>query len=65
MATPTEALHELNKIKERHEFLKSEILRLLDENIRITNQLNVYGKEVEKMEEIYVELMSDLTTENG
>lgn len=61
MATPTEALHELNKIKDRHEFLKSEILKLLDKNDEIINQLNVYGKEVENLEENYVELISDLT----
>lgn len=61
MATPTEALCELNKIHERHEFLKTEILKLLDENKRIIDKLNLYSDEVEKIEENYVELISDLT----
>ena len=65
MATPTEALNELNKIKDKHEFLKTEILKLLDENKIIINKLNGYSDELEKMEESYVELMSDLTTNNG
>ena len=65
MTTPTEALTGLNKIKDRHDFLKVEILKLLDENKLIIDKLNIYSDELEKLEEIYVELIGDLTTENG
>ena len=65
MATPTEALNKLNKIKDKHEFIKIEILKLLDENKIIINKLNEYSDELEKIEETYVELMSDITANNG
>ena len=65
MATPTEALNGLNKIKERYDFLKAEILRLLDEDEAIKNKINIYLQEIESMEETYVDLIGDLTPSNN
>ena len=58
--TPTEALYELNKLKERYFFLKSEILNLLDEDVNIKNKINDYLKEIKYLEEKYVDLMDKL-----
>lgn len=60
MATPTEALNGLNKIKERHEFLKAEIIKLLDEDNIIKDKINNHLREVEELEKKYVELIGDL-----
>jgi hypothetical protein len=61
MATPTQALHELNVIKERYDFIKSEIFKLLNEDQLLKNKINEYLKEVEYLEIKYVDLIGDLT----
>jgi hypothetical protein len=61
MATPTQALHELNVIKERYDFIKSEIFKLLNDDQLLKNKINEYLKEVEYLEIKYVDLIGDLT----
>ena len=61
MATPTEALVNLNKINERYLFIKQEIYKLLDEENKIREKINNYLIEIEEMENNYVDLMGDLT----
>jgi archaellum component FlaC len=59
--TPTQALSELNKIKEKHEYIKSEMIKLIELDNKIKNQINEYLNEFEKLEENYVKLMDVLS----
>ena len=65
MATPTEALNELNNINNKYILLKNETLKLLDEENRIREKINDNLEIIRGMEEKYVYLMEDLTVKEN
>ena len=58
--TPTDLLHELNKVKGEHEAIKSEIQNLLDHVGAIEKSINSKLERLEETEQEYVKLMQEL-----
>ena len=55
--TPTELLAISNKLKSKHEILKSDVLYLLDEVEEKQNNINSKIQEIKNIENEYVEIM--------